>query len=98
MVEMCTSVGAFYLFIDIINTGPKLLESFFLIISRDNGRLRCQGEFPVFQYDTMLENEKTLGTRLGHSYEKPIFKLQLCEATVAPRVLETTLDCLFGFT
>ena len=66
----------FYLFIDIINTGAKLLETFFFfIISRDNGRLRCQGEFPVFQYDAMLENEKTLGTRLGHNYEKPIFKL-----------------------
>ena len=72
------------------------LSLFFFIISRDNGRLRCQGEFPVFQYDAMLENEKTLGTRLGDNYEKPIFKLQLCEATVAPRVLETTLDCLFG--
>ena len=88
MVEICTSVGAFYLFIDIINTGAKLLESFF-IISIDNGQPRFQGEFPVFQYDTMLENEKTLGTRLGHNYEKAI---------VAPRVLETTLDCLFGFT
>lgn len=30
MVEFCTSVRAFYLFIDIINTGAKLLESFFL--------------------------------------------------------------------
>ena len=61
----------------------------FFIISIDNGQPRFQGEFPVFQYDTMLENEKTLGTRLGHNYEKAI---------VAPRVLETTLDCLFGFT
>ena len=73
MVEMCTSVRAFYLFIDIINTGAKLLESFFF--NRDNGQPRCQGEFPVFQYDAMFENEKTLGTRLGHNYEKPIFKL-----------------------
>ena len=97
MVEMCTSVGAFYLFIDIIQA-QSYLSLFFFILSRDNGQPRCPGEFPVFQYDAMLENEKTLGTRLGHSYEKPIFKLQLCEATVAPRVLETTLDCLFGFT
>ena len=70
MVEICTSVRAFYLFIDII---PALsyLSLFFFIISRDNGQPRCQGEFPVFQYDAMLENEKTLGTRLGHNYEKP---------------------------
>ena len=32
MVEFCTSVRAFYLFIDIINTGAKLLESFFSLL------------------------------------------------------------------